>query len=47
MYPKAEKKKRGVMVMGSGPAGINAAVCAVERGHEVDLYEAGPVWAVA
>lgn len=41
MYPKAEKKKR-VMVVGSGPAGINAAVCAVERGHEVDLYEAGP-----
>lgn len=41
MYPKAAKKKR-VMVVGAGPAGINAAVAACERGHEVDLYEAGP-----
>ena len=41
LYPKADKKKK-VMVIGSGPAGINAAVAASERGHEVDLYEAGP-----
>ena len=40
-YPAAEVKKK-VMVVGSGPAGINAAVAASERGHDVDLYEAGP-----
>lgn len=40
-FPAAKSKKR-VMVVGAGPAGINAAVTAVERGHEVDLYEAGP-----
>lgn len=39
--PAVEKKKK-VMVIGSGPAGINAALTAVQRGHEVDLYEAGP-----
>ncbi|WP_251212709.1 FAD-dependent oxidoreductase [Adlercreutzia murintestinalis] len=41
MYPPAEKSKR-VMVIGSGPAGINAAVTAAKRGHTVDLYEMGP-----
>jgi 2,4-dienoyl-CoA reductase (NADPH2) len=41
LYPPAETKKK-VMVVGAGPAGINAAVTAAERGHEVDLYEAGP-----
>lgn len=40
-YPPAKEKKR-VMVVGSGPAGVNAAVAASERGHEVELYEAGP-----
>ena len=30
------------MVVGSGPAGINAALTAAQRGHAVDLYEEGP-----
>ncbi|MFR1637698.1 MAG: FAD-dependent oxidoreductase [Eggerthellaceae bacterium] len=29
------------MVVGSGPAGINAALTAAQRGHAVDLYEEG------
>ena len=33
---------RRVMVVGGGPAGMKAAAVAAERGHEVDLYEAGP-----
>ena len=33
---------KNVMVIGAGPAGINAAVYAAKRGHKVDLYEAGP-----
>lgn len=40
-FPSAEKKKK-VMVIGSGPSGINAALTAAQRGHFVDLYEAGP-----
>lgn len=34
----ARKKKR-VAIVGSGPAGLNAAISAAERGHEVTLYE--------
>ena len=41
LVPSAREKKR-VMVVGSGPAGINAALTAAKRGHEVDLYEKGP-----
>lgn len=37
----AEKKKR-VMVVGSGPAGMEAARVSASRGHEVFLYEKGP-----
>jgi 2,4-dienoyl-CoA reductase (NADPH2) len=37
----AEKKKR-VMVVGGGPAGLEAARVAALRGHEVSLYEATP-----
>lgn len=39
-FPPASPKK--VMVVGSGPAGINAALTAAQRGHTVDLYEEGP-----
>ncbi len=33
------KKKKKIAVVGGGPAGINAALYANERGHEVTLYE--------
>jgi 2,4-dienoyl-CoA reductase (NADPH2) len=34
------KNKRRFAVVGSGPAGIAAALVLAERGHEVDMYEA-------
>ena len=34
------KKKRKVVVIGGGPAGLEAARAAAARGHEVSLYEA-------
>jgi 2,4-dienoyl-CoA reductase-like NADH-dependent reductase (Old Yellow Enzyme family)/thioredoxin reductase len=37
LNPAAEKKK--VFVAGGGPAGLEAAIKASERGHEVHLYE--------
>ena len=37
-YARAETKKR-VMVIGAGPAGLEAARVARERGHEVEVYE--------
>ena len=36
----ATKVRRRLAVVGSGPAGISAALVLAERGHEVDLYEA-------
>ena len=36
----ATKNRRHFAVVGSGPAGISAALVLAERGHEVDLYEA-------
>lgn len=38
---KASRRKR-VIVVGAGMAGIAAAIAADERGHEVTLYEKGP-----
>jgi 2,4-dienoyl-CoA reductase-like NADH-dependent reductase (Old Yellow Enzyme family)/thioredoxin reductase len=38
--PKANKPKK-VMIIGGGPAGMQAAQTAVERGHDVTLYEKG------
>jgi 2,4-dienoyl-CoA reductase-like NADH-dependent reductase (Old Yellow Enzyme family)/thioredoxin reductase len=38
----AEKRKR-VLVVGGGPAGMEAARTAAERGHDVHLFEASPV----
>ena len=37
---KAESSRR-IAVIGSGPAGLNAAIAAAERGHSVTLYEKG------
>ncbi len=37
VHPPAEKKR--VWIIGGGPGGMEAAVIAATRGHEVDLYE--------
>ncbi len=37
MHPPAEKKR--VWIIGGGPGGMEAAVVAASRGHEVELYE--------
>jgi 2,4-dienoyl-CoA reductase (NADPH2) len=39
---KPAKKKKRVMVVGSGPAGMETAVVAALRGHEVMLYDKEP-----
>ena len=36
-------KPKHVLVVGSGPAGLEAARVAAERGHRVDIHEAAPV----
>lgn len=38
IYPAPVKKR--VMIVGGGPGGMQAAITACQRGHEVDLYEA-------
>lgn len=37
----ADKKKK-IMIVGAGPAGMEAARVAMERGHEVTLYDKAP-----
>ena len=39
LTPAAKKKK--VLVVGGGPAGLEAAMVAAQRGHQVELYERG------
>lgn len=39
--PTAVKKKR-VMIIGAGPAGVRCALTATKRGHDVTLYEKYP-----
>jgi 2,4-dienoyl-CoA reductase (NADPH2) len=40
-YPKpvAEGDKKNVMIVGAGPAGLECAYVAAERGHEVHVYD--------
>jgi len=41
-YPICRTKKpKKVMIIGSGPAGLEAAIVSAERGHSVVLYEKG------
>ncbi|NBF11741.1 FAD-dependent oxidoreductase [Pseudomonas sp. Fl4BN1] len=39
--PKAIARRKRILVVGGGPAGMKAAAVAAQRGHAVTLYEAG------
>ena len=39
MFPTAPAKQKRVAVIGGGPAGMKAAITAVDRGHQVTLFE--------
>jgi 2,4-dienoyl-CoA reductase-like NADH-dependent reductase (Old Yellow Enzyme family)/thioredoxin reductase len=41
-FTKTDTPKK-VLVVGSGPAGLEAARVAAERGHQVDIHEAAPL----
>ena len=40
LHPSPERRR--VLVVGAGPAGLEAAVVAARRGHEVELWERSP-----
>ncbi len=42
VIPKAAGPARKIVVVGGGPAGLEAARVSAERGHQVALYEAAP-----
>lgn len=42
LVEKSDHPNKKVVVVGGGPGGLEAARVAAERGHEVELFEAGP-----
>jgi len=44
VIPRTDAPARRVVVVGGGPAGLEAARVSAERGHEVAVYEAAPAF---